>query len=269
MKFPLAVIITLAALAVPSSAIAASASAVPARVAVWGPEIAAAVPAQVVGQAAARPRDLASDKTALNAYATYLGALVKSTSIGELSDSSYVSMIAGNCKGALEPLTQPSGQVNAAARATLTALGKEMGDDLSIGFDQVALGPFQRLSTSLSRLRWTLSSGGAYVVRRFDTTETTVLSLTQSSLCQDALLAASAPQTTPTATKVFVRGYTRASNASNAALTNLLKLMQTYETPAEHGLITRIASLAAQLTRVTRVDLQTNSSALTSTLESS
>jgi len=240
-----------------------------ARVTVSGPEIGAPLPAQVVGQAAARPRDLASDKTALSAYATYLASLVRGTSTGEQNDNSYVTMIAGQCKGALEPLTQPNVQLNAAAQATLTALGKEMGDDLSIGFDQVALGPFERLSTSLSRLRWTLASGGAYVVRRFDTTETTVLSLTQSALCQNALLAASAPRTIPLATKSFVKGYTRASNQSNAALTNLLKLMQTYETPSEHALITRIANLAAQLARVTRVDLQSNSSALTSTLESS
>jgi len=269
MKFSLVVFLTVAALAVPASALGASASAVPARAAVSGPEIAAAVPAQAMGQAAARPRDLASDKTALSAYAAYLASLVRSTSIGELSDSSYVTMIAGQCKGALEPLTQPNEQVNAAVQATLTALGEEMGDDLSIGFDQVALGPFERLSTSLSRLRWTRPSGGAYAVRHFVATETTVLSLTQSALCQNALLAASAPQTIPAATKAFVRGYTRASNASNAALANLLKLMQTYETPAEHALITRIANLVAQLARVTRVDLQSNSSALTNTLESS
>jgi len=268
MKFSVVVVLTAAALAAPASALAASPAAVPARVSVSAPEIAGPVAPQIVGQAAARPRDLASDKTALNAYATYLASVVRITSIGDQSDSSYVAMIAGQCKAALEPLTQPNVQLNAAAQATLTALGKEMGDDLSIGFDQVALGPFQRLSTSLSRLRWTLASGGAYVVRRFDTTETTVLSLTQSALCQNALLAASAPRTIPLATKSFVKGYTRASNQSNAALTNLLKLMQTYETPSEHALVTRIANLAAQLARVTRADLQSNSSALTSTLES-
>jgi hypothetical protein len=269
MKFSVAVLLTLAALAVPASALGASASAVPARVAVFGPEIAAAVPAQVVGEAAARPRDLASDKAALNAYATYLASLVRSTPIGELSDSSYVTTISGQCKGALEPLTQPNEQVSAAVQATLTELGKEMGDDLSIGFDQVASVPFERLSTSLSRLKWTLFSGGAYVVRRFDTTETAVLSLTQSSLCQNALLAALEPRTIPTATKSFVRGYARASNAANVALTHLLKLMQTYETPAEHAVITRIANLAAQLAKTAKASLQTNSSALTNTLESS
>jgi len=268
MKFSVAVLLAFAALAVPASALGASPAAVPARTAVWGPEIAAPLPAQVVGQAAARPRDLASDKTALNAYASYLASLVRSTSIGELSDSSFVTTIAGQCKGALEPLTQRNVQVSAAAQATLRALGKEMGDDLSIGFDQVALGPLERLSTSLSRLQWTRLSGGAYVVRRFDTTETTVLSLTQSALCQNALLAASAPQTIPPATKSFVRGYARASTASNAALTNLLKLMQTYETPSERAVITRIANLAAQLERATKSALQSNSSALTNTLES-
>jgi hypothetical protein len=44
--------------------------------------------------------------------------------------------------------------------------------------------------------------------------------------------------------------------------------MQTYETPSEHALVNRIANLAAQLARLTKADLQSNSSALTSTLES-
>jgi hypothetical protein len=269
MKFSVVVVLTLAALAAPASALGASAGAVPARSAVSGPEIAAPVPAQVVGQAAARPRDLASDKTALSAYATYLTSLVRTAPIGQQSDGSYVTMITGQCKGALAPLMQPSEQVNAAAQATLTALGEEMGDDLSIGFDQVAFGPFLRLSTSLSRLRWTPPSGAAAVVKRFVTTENAVLSLTQSALCQNALLAGTDTQTIPPATKSFVRGYNRASNASNAALNNLLKLMQTYETPAEHALVTRIATLADQLTRLTKDALQSNSSALTNTLESS
>jgi hypothetical protein len=273
MKFSVVVVLTVAALAAPASALGASPAAIPARAAISGFEIAAPVPtaqgAEVVGQAAARPRDLASDKTALSAYATYLTSLVRTASNGELSDSSYVATIAGQCKGALAPLMQPNQQVDAAAKATLTALGEEMGDDLSIGFDQVAFAPFLRLSTSLSRLRWTRPSGGAAVVKRFVTTENSVLSLTQSALCQDALLAGTDTQAIPPATKSFVRGYNRASNASNAALTNLLRLMQAYETPAEHAVITRIATLAAQLTRLTKAALQSNSSALTNTLESS
>jgi hypothetical protein len=272
MKSSVVAVLTVAALAAPASALGASAAAVP-RTAASAPEIAAPIPtargAQVVGQAAARPRDLASDKTALSAYAAYLTSLVRTASIGQLSDSSYVTMIAEQCKGALEPLMQPNEQVNAATQTTLTALGEEMGDDLSIGFDQVAFGPFLKLSTNLSRLRWTRLSDGAAVVKRFVTTEATVLSLTQSALCQNALLAASAPQTIPPATKSFVKGYTRASDASNAALTTLLELMQTYETPAEHTVITRIATLAAQLARLTKGAMQSSSTALTNTLEAS
>jgi hypothetical protein len=274
MKFSAVAVLAIAALAAPASALAASAASVRAPATVSAPEIAALIPtariAEAVGQAAVlRPRDLASDKTALNAYATYLTALVRTASLGQLSDSAYVTTIAGQCKGALEPLTQPNEQVNAAAQATLTALGKEMGDDLSIGSDQVALGPFLRLSTNLSRLRWTRLSGGAAIVRRFVTAENSVLMLSQSALCQNALLAASAPQTIPPATKSFIRGYARASNAANAALTNLLRLMQTYETPAERAVVTRIATLAAQLARLTKSGQLSNGSALTNTLEAS
>jgi hypothetical protein len=273
MKSSVVAVLTVAALAAPASAFGASAAAVPVRAAASVPEIAAPIPtargAQVVGQAPAGPRDLESDKTALNAYATYLTSLVRNASIGQLSDSSYVTMIAEQCKGALQPLMQPNEQVNTATQATLTALGEEMGDDLSIGFDQFAFGPFLKLSTKLSRLRWTRLSDGTAVVKRYVTTETTVLSLTQSTLCQNALLAASPPQTITPATKSFVKGYARASDASNAALTSLLELMQTYETPAERTVITRIATLAAQLVRLTKAALQSTSTALTNTLEAS
>ncbi len=49
-----------------------------------------------------------------------------------------------------------------------------------------------------------------------------MLTITPRKLCQNALLAAAAPQTVPAGTKSFLKTYTKASTAANFALTNLL-----------------------------------------------
>ncbi len=92
--------------------------------------------------------------------------------------------------------------------------------------------------------------------------------MTPSELCENALLAASAPQTVPPATKAFIKSYTKASNVANTALTNLLKLMQTYQTPAEKTVLLKISTLANQITKLAKSDLLTSGGTLTSTLES-
>jgi hypothetical protein len=262
--------LTVAALAAPAYVAAAPASAAAA------PNIAATVQAARTAQAAGtitvqQPLNVAADRVALSAYATYLGAVLNGAWLGQENDTTYISTISGlaGCKGALAQLAESKNQVNATVQATLTVLGKELGDDLSITFDQPALAPFSKLSTSLSRLHWTRLSGGVAIVKRFVTTEANVLHVPASPLCQDALLAASDPQTTPPGTKTFVRAYAKASYAANTALANLLKLMQTYQTASERPLLLRISTLAEQITRLTQSDLSTSSSALTAVLQTS
>ncbi|HEX3802681.1 MAG TPA: hypothetical protein VHV75_07580 [Solirubrobacteraceae bacterium] len=261
MRSAAVLVLAVAALAAPASALAA-------------PELGAPIPTAHVAQASGGPTllqqlNVASDKSALNAYASYLAAVVKGATAGQTSDADYVATISSQCKSALAGLSQPDSELDTAAQATLTALGEEMGDDLSINFDQAALTPFLKLSTNLSRLRWTHLSGGGMIVKRFLNAETNVLGLTTSALCQDAYLAASDPETLPTESKLFTKSYTRTSAAANTALTNLLKLMQTYETPSEKAVVLRIANLASQVTKLTKSDLMSSGSALTSTLESS
>jgi hypothetical protein len=273
MRSVVVAVLAAAALAVPASAVAA-------------PEIAAPLPTVHAAQATPTgtttgttttptptptpaPLNVASDKVALNAYATYLASVVKGAPLGQDNDTTYLTTISSQCKGALAQLAQPNNEVDTSIQATLTALGEEMGDDLSINFDQAAFSPFMRLTTSLTRLRWTRLSTGTAIVRRFLTTETIVLESTTSSLCQNALLAASEPDTVPLATKSFIKSYAKASTAANNALANLLKLMQAYQIPAEKAVVTRIANLASQITKLTKAELVTDGSTLTSTLESS
>jgi hypothetical protein len=268
MRTTLVLFLTAAALALPASALAA-------------PVIAAPVPVASTAQASTQgsvidplpqpqPLSLASGKTALNAYANYLQALVKTTPIAQQNTAEYVATESAptGCKSGLEPLTDPSYEVNPNVQATLSLLGQEIGDDLSITFDSTALTPFTKLSTTLSRLHWVNGSGAALVVKHFLAAQETVLSLTPSNLCQDVLLVAVAPHKLPLQAKAFLKEYTKDSNVADAALATFLNLLHSYETPSEHGLVNRIAILANQVNKLSQATIMANAAALTADLKS-
>ena len=147
MKRAIVLLIATAVLGAPASALAA-------------PQLAAPLPtakqSQPSGSVASQlPLNYASDRKALNAYATYLSALINSAPAGDATDTTYISSVSNQCKSALAPLTQPSEQVNTYVQHTLTVLGEEMGDDLAINFDQAAIAAFTKFSNTLARLHWT------------------------------------------------------------------------------------------------------------------
>lgn len=261
MKRAAALLTAAAVLVAPASALAA-------------PQLAAPIPTvrsvQAGAAAPVAPVDLLSGHRALIAYRIYLTGLLAAESSAQAGDTAFISTISGlnGCRGALAPLTQPGSELDAAAQHTLTVLGQEMGADLALSFDQAALPAFTRLSTMLSRLHWTRDSGGYLSIRHYISAESTVLQLSASNLCQDAALAATSPDRVPSGTRTFLRSYNRASSTANLALANLTKLMQSFETPAEKGLIARIANLTAQLASVTRTDLLQSGAALSNLLES-
>ena len=217
--------------------------------------------------------DIANRK-ALNAYATYLTTLINQEPIGLTSDNDYVTTISepgtsGGCKAALSKLTQPPYQVDTKAQHTLTVLGEEIGDDLTITYDSTATEAFTKFASVLDSLKWGRFSGAALVTKRYINTQTNMFAVAASSLCQDALDAQLHPDVVPDGTKTFLPLYNFASNKANAALTNLLTLMQTYEIPSEKALLTRITMLANQLATQTKNDLLQSGTALTTALESS
>jgi hypothetical protein len=237
------------------------------------PQLAAPIPAAKSSPAtgttaAVLPLNYASNRRALNAYATYLTTLVSVTPSGDANDTSYIAAVSSQCKSSLAPLTQPSEQVNAAVQHTLTMLGEEMGDDLAINFDHAAAPAFSRFSSTLTHLRWTRLSGWPYAVRHYISSETAVLGLTESGLCADANTAELKPTVVPAATKVFIKSYTDASRQADNALASLTKLMQSYEVPSEKALVARITNLASQVAGQTKADLLASGTALTSVLES-
>lgn len=262
MKQAAILVIVTAALAAPASALGA-------------PQLAAPIPTARAAQMAgaltvpASPLNIASGRIALNAYAAYLNALVKQAPIGVANDTTFIAMISGpeGCKSALAGLTQPGTQISSEVQHTLNTLGREMGDDLAIGFDQASLPAFTKFSSVLSHLHWTRASGAAQIVKRYVRTQTAVLGLTQSELCQNVLYAAAAPDKPPLGTRSFNRSYNQASQAADNALANLMRLMQSVETWGERGLVTRIANLATEVSELTKSDLLQSGTTLTSALE--
>lgn len=260
MKRAVVLVITIAAFAAPASALGAVQLVVPIPGGRSYPS----------GDAASGqlPLNYASDRRAMNAYATYLNTLLNNTSNGNANDSSYIQTISGLCKGALAPLTQSNQQVDTAVQHTLTVLGQEMGDDLAITFDQAATSAFTRFSNTLTRLRWTRFSGWPYAVRHYINTESQVLSLPVSALCANASSAQLRPGVVPASTKSFIKAYNEASRLANNALNNLTRMMQAYEVPSERGLVSRISNLAGEVSSQTKGYLLSGGSALTSVLES-
>jgi hypothetical protein len=214
-----------------------------------------------------------SDRRALNAYATYLTALINQQPVGQTNVTSYIDTIsqpgAGGCKAALAKLTQPPYQVDTKAQHTLTVLGEEIGDDVTINFDLSATEAFTRFSGVLRNLRWTRISGASLVIKRYINAQTNMLAQPQSNLCLDASDAELHPDIVPDGTKLFLPAYNLASSKSNLALTSLTTLMQTYEISSEKALVARIAALANELSTQTKADLLQSGTALTTVLESS
>ncbi len=209
-----------------------------------------------------------SNRRMLFAYANYLNSLLVQVPTGEANDAAFVALISSQCKAALTPLTQPPNDVSTTAQHTLQALGREMGDDLSISFDSAASSAFARFAQVLGALRWTKASGAAGVIRRYVNAETAVLAFTPSNLCLNASDAELRPDVVPDATHTFLRAYAAASREANQALVSLRDLMQSLEVPQERALIARISSLAAQLSAQMKAGLLQSATSLTSVLES-
>jgi hypothetical protein len=253
------------ALAAPAATVAAPMPAIPGGV-FAKPRLALPLAAASSDQAPGSPIptvDLASDHAALNDYAAYLLTLVRQAPNGTINDSSYIATISGSngCRGALQGLAQGTSPPDPAVRHTLSELGAEMGDDLAINFDLAAQPAFARFAAELAALRWSR-------VRRYIRSETRVLAITPSALCDDALLAAATPTEVPAGTLDFLKQYARASRLANAGLAGLTRLMETYASPSDHTLIARVGQLVREANALASAELLRGGAQLTAALES-
>ena len=235
------------------------------------PGVGAQLPAVRSAQAAGpiTPAAVRLDRRLLYSYAAYLNAVMASAGTAQAADTTYVGQVTAQCRSTLVPLMQPAQQIDTTARHTLTVLGMEIGDDLSLSFDQTFLPAFTRFAAALRRLQWGKMTSATLIIRRYLAAEHRVLVMSRSQLCQDAELAGTDPQLIPPGTSGFLKLYTRAAIGANLALTDLLKLMVSYETPREKLLVARIASLADQVTSLTKSSLTAAGALMTTALETS
>ena len=214
------------------------------------------------------PADVRTDRRALDGYAIYLNTLLSATSSARTAVATYTTTIVSQCRSALAPLTQPTTQIGAAAQRTLSAIGHEIGDDLTISYDSALVPQFSRFSQLLVHLRWTRQSAGWLIVRRYVAAESRVLGLAPSKLCQDAGLVGVSPQLLPPGTASFLVDYNRASAVANRTFATLTRLMGTYTRPDESVLLQRIATLADDFATASRSDLLAAGSHLATALQS-
>lgn len=212
---------------------------------------------------AVTPGDAASGEAALNAYETYLQALVANTKLGRERDATVVSTVASTCPNALAPL---GGEPSTPARqAVLSNLGEEIGADLELKFQSAAARPFRQLSITLDGLEWS-SAAPVNAIKRLLAAERTVLHMAQSALCANAAAVASFPKAIPALTQSFVKRYLSASANVNRRLHAFLTVLQGYETAADQPTVAEIDTLVTQFSAATQAAQATYSQSIMSDL---
>lgn len=209
------------------------------------------------------PGDAASGEVALDAYETYIQALVASTKLGRERDATLVSTVQSTCPNALAPL---NGEASTAARqAVLSRFGEEIGGDLALKFQSAAARPFKQLSRVLTGLEWS-TPAPANAIKRLLSAERTVLRMPQSTLCANATAVASFPKLIPLPTQSFLKRYLGASANLNRRLHTFLTVIERYETPADEPVVSEIDALVAEFSAASQSAEQTYSQSIMSDL---
>ena len=128
MKQAVALLIAIAALAAPASASALASQPIAAQLAAPVPTVRPAQGSTVTSF----PGNVTPNHKALNAYATYLTAILDGAPAAQAANTAYIATISGSngCKSAPPPLELPSQQGRTAVRHAWPVPGQEMGADL-------------------------------------------------------------------------------------------------------------------------------------------
>ncbi len=205
-----------------------------------------------------------ADRTALNAYATYLQSLLSAKSAGVEADQTFASNTSTTCYRALEPITA-SQSVPAGTATALTSIGDEIGADARLEFFSSATIPMSQLAATMATLHWG-TSAPATTVRRFLTAQQTLMAMAPSNLCGDANTVASEANaqqvSVPPATQTFLSAYASDSSAVNTRLTAFVKLLQSYATSSDRAVAVKIDLLAAKVDAVSTVAVTSGTKSL-------
>jgi len=216
-----------------------------------------------VGIAAAAPLDFASDRVALSAYHTYVGALVADTGTGRSATRGFILGVRRSCGGTLSSLAS-HGRKNLSESALL-AFGQEIGGDVAIEFDAEALTPFTTLSSRLGPLRWSRPATSR-AMSAFLTAERASLQIAPSNICADARALSARPSAEPAGTGRFLTSYLPAAALAKSRLKPFLAVLSHFQTPSEAGVIGSIGTLAAQFAASSKTTVAAGDSALVAAL---
>jgi hypothetical protein len=196
-----------------------------------------------LGLAAASGAGAASrgaEASALNAYHTYLKALIAGVPADTSHVSALVTAVTNDCPEALAHVSTSS--VNGSALANF---GEEVADDVILRFSHGASKPVAKLAAELSQLHWPSQADDA-AAAALPAAERALLALHQSHLCKDAAKLNSEPQREPTGTRKFLSDYLQASQALNTAASNFTMLLSGNQLPSQAKAIGSIDHLAAR-----------------------
>jgi hypothetical protein len=208
--------------------------------------------------------NLHADRTALNAYATYLQAMVADRLVGTQAEQTFAATATSTCYRALAPIATSS-TVPPGTTTALTDIGDEIGADAGLEFLTSASTPFSRLAATLTPLRWGTATP-ATTVRRFLAANTALLAIQPSNLCGDALSVASEagePEVTaPPATVTFLSSYQAGTGLANTRLAAFVKLLDIYATNSDRSLATRVNTLADRINKLSGTAITAGTKAL-------
>jgi hypothetical protein len=189
--------------------------------------------------AIAAPADVTSTHVGLRAYQRYLSALVANASARKRSIEVWVASLEANCPKVLAPVA------TSASYDAQYSIGKEAGADAALVAQASSRIPFEALSHSLARLRWSSRRLAATIMRSLEG-ERRYLMLPPSDLCTDArALAASNGQVTPPGTLRFLA--TSDARAAAAGLSDISSIFKRFLSPRDHSLFKATTSLQRRL----------------------
>jgi hypothetical protein len=222
----------------------------------------AAVNASDSGAATAANRR--ADRAALNAYATYLEAIVTDKASATSAETLFASTTSTTCYKALEPVAT-SQTVPPGTSSALTDIGDEIGADAGLEFLTSADTPMSQLVTTLSTLHWG-TTAPANTVKRFLAADEALLAVQPSNLCADALSIATqagAQQVSVApATVSFLSAYQAGTTLANARLATFVKMLDSWSTLTDRATALKIDLLAAKVNSISSVTVTAGTKSL-------
>jgi hypothetical protein len=197
--------------------------------------IAVSVLAALPATAAAAHVDQQSDHAVLSAYHSYLEGVIARIPAARKADTAYVSSVSRRCGGVLAPLSNAS--TSSVNQTALFDFGEELGGAAGVVAYGPARGQLPKMAATLKKLHWS-SPQAANIVNRYLAAQRRLFGLAPGDVCGDAKsLVASHAETIPPGTKRWLAKFRGAAAAAQSTASAFRRLLDTFATPANNGLL--------------------------------